>query len=56
MLRSAGYDIVAHPEAEVFICRHAPVPDREPRAVYPIAAADERPSDAPAHAAAGDRR
>jgi tRNA (mo5U34)-methyltransferase len=35
MLRSAGYTIVAHPEAEVFICRHAAVPDAEPRAVYP---------------------
>jgi tRNA (mo5U34)-methyltransferase len=35
MLRSAGFAIVAHPEPEVFICRHAPVPDGEPRAVYP---------------------
>src|SRR5919202_942909 len=35
MLRSAGYEIVSHPEAEVFICRHAAVPDAEPRAVYP---------------------
>jgi tRNA (mo5U34)-methyltransferase len=35
MLRSAGYTIVAHPEAEVFVCRHAALPDREPRAVYP---------------------
>jgi tRNA (mo5U34)-methyltransferase len=22
MLRSAGYEVCAHPEAEVFICRH----------------------------------
>jgi tRNA (mo5U34)-methyltransferase len=35
MLRSAGYAIVAHPEAEVFICRHVDLPDDEPRAVYP---------------------
>jgi tRNA (mo5U34)-methyltransferase len=35
MLRSAGYAILAHPERDVFICRHAAVPDREPRAVYP---------------------
>jgi tRNA (mo5U34)-methyltransferase len=35
MLRSAGYSIVAHPEAEVFVCRHAELPDSEPRAVYP---------------------
>jgi tRNA (mo5U34)-methyltransferase len=38
MLRSAGYEVVAHPEAEVFICRHAALPDREPRAVYPRSA------------------
>jgi tRNA (mo5U34)-methyltransferase len=35
MLRSAGYAVVAHPEAEVFICRHVPIPDDEPRTVYP---------------------
>ena len=35
MLRSAGYGIVAHPEAEVFICRHVPITDDETRAVYP---------------------
>jgi tRNA (mo5U34)-methyltransferase len=28
MLRSAGFDIVDHPEDEVFICRPAPVPPR----------------------------
>jgi tRNA (mo5U34)-methyltransferase len=37
MLRSAGYDIVAHPEEEVFVCRHAALPDAQPRAVYPPA-------------------
>jgi tRNA (mo5U34)-methyltransferase len=35
MLRSAGYAIVAHPEEEVFICRHQALADAEPRAVYP---------------------
>jgi tRNA (mo5U34)-methyltransferase len=35
MLRSAGFEIVDHPEAEVYLCRCAPVPDAEPRAVYP---------------------
>ena len=35
MLRSAGFEIVAHPEAEVFLCRHAATPDAQPRAVYP---------------------
>jgi tRNA (mo5U34)-methyltransferase len=35
MLRSAGYAIVARPEPEVFVCRHAALPDAEPRAVYP---------------------
>jgi len=35
MLRSAGYAITAHPEDEVFVCRHVEVPDDEPRAVYP---------------------
>jgi tRNA (mo5U34)-methyltransferase len=35
MLRSAGYRILAQPEAEVFVCRHAEIPDNEPRAVYP---------------------
>src|SRR4029079_19724436 len=35
MLRSAGYEVLEHPEAEVFICRHASLPDQEQRAVYP---------------------
>jgi tRNA (mo5U34)-methyltransferase len=35
MLRSAGYRIESQPEAEVFICRHTDLPDRQPRAVYP---------------------
>jgi tRNA (mo5U34)-methyltransferase len=36
MLRSAGFEITAHPEQEVYVCRRAPLPDREPRAVYPL--------------------
>jgi len=35
MLRSAGFSVMAHPEAEVFICRHDALPDAQPRAVYP---------------------
>ena len=41
MLRSAGFDIVAHPEEEVFLCKRAEpaqTPDG-PRAVYPARAA-----------------
>jgi tRNA (mo5U34)-methyltransferase len=37
MLRSAGYELIAHPETEVFICRHVDVRDEGPRAVYPVA-------------------
>lgn len=33
MLRSAGFDIVDHPEAEVFVCRYRPLPGG-PRAIY----------------------
>ena len=36
MLRSAGFDIVAHPEPEVFLCRRGEIRDDEPRAVYPV--------------------
>jgi tRNA (mo5U34)-methyltransferase len=36
MLRSAGVDIVQHPEDEVFVCRHVEIdPLVEPNAVYP---------------------
>jgi tRNA (mo5U34)-methyltransferase len=35
MLRSAGFAVIGHPEQEVFICRHVPLSDAEPRAVYP---------------------
>jgi len=35
MLRSAGFEIVDHPEQEVYLCRRGSLPDGEPRAVYP---------------------
>jgi tRNA (mo5U34)-methyltransferase len=35
MLRSAGFEIVAHPEQEVFVCRRGEISDTWPRAVYP---------------------
>ncbi len=35
MLRSAGFEVVEHPEQEVYLCRRAGLPDSEPRAVYP---------------------
>jgi tRNA (mo5U34)-methyltransferase len=34
MLRSAGFEILDHPEQEVYICRRAELPDDQPRAVY----------------------
>jgi tRNA (mo5U34)-methyltransferase len=42
MLRSAGFETTAHPEAEVYICRRADVPDELPRAVYPLRKEDAR--------------
>ena len=35
MLRSAGFQITAHPEQEVYICRRRQLSDDQPRAVYP---------------------
>jgi tRNA (mo5U34)-methyltransferase len=35
MLRSSGFDILEHPEEEVFICRRTTLEAGEPRAVYP---------------------
>jgi tRNA (mo5U34)-methyltransferase len=36
MLRSAGFEIEAHPEEEVFVCRHRDLPPHyHPYAVYP---------------------
>lgn len=37
MLRSAGFEVLEHPEQEVFVCRWKAMPD-EPRAVYPATA------------------
>jgi tRNA (mo5U34)-methyltransferase len=35
MLRSAGFEIVTHPEQEVYLCRRTQITGGEPRAVYP---------------------
>ncbi|QJD96830.1 TIGR04290 family methyltransferase [Mucilaginibacter robiniae] len=35
MLRSSGFEIIEHPELEVYICRRAGLIDDQPRAVYP---------------------
>lgn len=35
MLRSSGFEIMDHPEPEVFICRRVELDDEQPRAVYP---------------------
>jgi tRNA (mo5U34)-methyltransferase len=35
MLRSSGFEIMSHPEEEIYICRREPISDGEPRAVYP---------------------
>ncbi len=35
MLRSSGFDIIAHPEEEVFLCRRAQIAPRHGGAVYP---------------------
>ncbi|HXT13601.1 MAG TPA: TIGR04290 family methyltransferase [Candidatus Angelobacter sp.] len=35
MLRSSGFEILEHPEEEVFVCKWQPVSSEEPRAVYP---------------------
>jgi len=35
MLRSAGFEILQHPEEEVFLCRRVEIADSWPRAVYP---------------------
>lgn len=35
MLRSAGFDIIEHPELEVYICRRGKLIDDQQRAVYP---------------------
>lgn len=35
MLRSSGFEIMEHPEQEVYICRRGEIRDSQPRAVYP---------------------
>jgi tRNA (mo5U34)-methyltransferase len=35
MLRSAGFEILQHPENEVFVCRHVEIHPLEPYPVYP---------------------
>ena len=35
MLRSAGYEIVSHPEQEMFICRHVAREPGDYGAIYP---------------------
>ena len=35
MLRSSGFEIVEHPEPEVYLCRATAIPDDLDRAVYP---------------------
>src|SRR5215212_373725 len=35
MLRSSGFEVVEHPEQEVYLCRRGRLPDDQPRAVYP---------------------
>jgi tRNA (mo5U34)-methyltransferase len=35
MLRSAGFEILTHPEPEVYVCRRREIEDNQPRAVYP---------------------
>jgi len=46
MLRSSGFQIEAHPEDEVFLCRRMDVPEpvEGPRAVYPVKSAQGRAS------------
>ncbi len=41
MLRSAGFDIIDHPENEVFICKRAEIHPLQPNAVYPATGSSE---------------
>ncbi|MGE3539087.1 MAG: TIGR04290 family methyltransferase [Candidatus Tectimicrobiota bacterium] len=38
LLRNAGFDIISHPEQEVFLCRRRALPAGAQRAVYPASA------------------
>jgi tRNA (mo5U34)-methyltransferase len=44
MLRSAGFQVLAHPEEEVFVCKRVELPAGPdgPRAVYPERAREQR--------------
>jgi tRNA (mo5U34)-methyltransferase len=44
LLRSAGFEILSRPEAEVYVCRHREMPDGPdgPRAVYPARGEEPR--------------
>jgi tRNA (mo5U34)-methyltransferase len=44
MLRSAGFEILEHPESEVFVCRHVTI-DEDTQAVYPAKPDAERSND-----------
>lgn len=46
MLRSSGFEIIEHPEPEVYICRSSQISDNQPRAVYPQHA-NHNPFDEP---------
>lgn len=52
MLRSAGFEIVSHPEEEVYLCRRMEV-DAWPRAVYPARNRSDRSSES--HPGSADR-
>jgi tRNA (mo5U34)-methyltransferase len=41
MLRSAGFEILDHPEEEVYVCRRREIADPWPRAVYPRRGAND---------------
>ena len=41
MLRSAGFEILDHPEEEVYVCRRRAIADPWPRAVYPRRGAND---------------
>ncbi|HEX2970478.1 MAG TPA: hypothetical protein VHO46_15380, partial [Bacteroidales bacterium] len=36
MLRSSGFEIMEHPEPEVYICSSGKIKDQQQRAVYPL--------------------
>jgi tRNA (mo5U34)-methyltransferase len=38
MLRSAGFELVDHPEPEVFVCRWQPAPAAARQAYFPVGA------------------